>query len=829
MGRLYNRRATVLEPGTRLGPYEIQTPVGAGGMGEVYRARDTRLDRLVAIKILLPHLAESPEFRVRFDREARAISRLNHPHICTLYDIGEAPGGDGAPIAYLVMELLEGETLAARLASGPLPVDYALALAAQMTEALDRAHRAGIAHGDLKPGNVMVTKAGVKLLDFGLALPTAPPLGRGWSDADTGTAIGGVPGQVLGSLGYLAPEQLEGRPADARSDVFACGAVIFEMLTGRPAFAGETQAAVIAAVMRQQPPLPSQLRPDVPPGVDRLVAACLVKDPAERWQSASDLPARARVAGRIAAADAPLEPAPAESLAGGRSGGGVACRDYGRLGWFTAGGRSAGPVVRSSVLLPPGLRFPAARTIGGAGRVALSPDGRRVAFAAIDARGNQTLWVRALDTLTATPVGGTDGASSPFWSPDSDAIAFFAMGQLKTVSLAGGTPMTLASPAFDATGSWNRDDVILFTPAPNAAIHRVPATGGTPTAVTMLDESAGDLLHRNPFFLPDGRHFLFVAVAPRERGATGPRALLVGSLDAGAPRLLVDRGSLAMYTDGHLLFVRDNRLLAQPFDADAFTVSGEPRPVAEQVAFVGSGSAAFSVSSSGTLAYQPSDTGSQLVWFDRAGRQLGVLGDPAEYGDVELSPDGRRVVVSVLDPALNTRDLWVFDPRARRPEPSHPRPGRRCRTRLVARRRHGALRYEPRRALRSVSQDRGRRRRRDAGARRRVGEVPDQLDSGWPRCGLLVVRRRSRRALAPAAGRRAAAVLDPRRLRQRGARRAGWPVARLSLGSVRCARGLRRAVSVGVPPLAGVERWAAPCRGGAATPRRSSTPRATTA
>ena len=630
-------------------------------MGEVYRARDTRLDRPVAIKILLPHLAESPEFRARFDREARAISRLNHPHICTLHDIGETPGENGTPVGYLVMELVEGETLAARLVNGPLPLDQALALAAQMAAALDRAHRAGIAHGDLKPGNVMVTKAGIKLLDFGLALPSAAPLARGWSDADTGTAVAGTSGQVFGSLGYLAPEQLEGAPADAGSDVFACGAVIFEMVTGRPAFAGDTQAAVIAAVMRQTPPAPSQLRPSVPPGLDRLVAACLAKDPAERWQSAGDLARelvwlsdpvrqvrgsnRHRLGPWLAAAAAVVLAAIA-----------------GAAGWFAGTRESPGPVVRSSVLLPAGLRFPVARTIGGGGRMALSPDGRRMAFIAIDAHGNQTLWVRALDSLMATSVAGTDGASSPFWSPGSDAIAFFAMGQLKIVGLAGGMPTPLASPALDATGSWSREGVILFTPAANAAIHRVPATGGTPIAVTVLDTSAGDLLHRSPFFLPDGRHFLYVAVAPREQGATGPRALYVGSLDrAEAPRLLVDRGSMAMYAGGHLLFVRDNRLLAQPFDVDGLSLSGEARPVAEQVAFVGSGSAAFSVSSTGTLAYQPSDTGSQLVWFDRAGRQLGVLGDPAEYGDVELSPDGRRVVVSVLDPAQNTRDLWVFD------------------------------------------------------------------------------------------------------------------------------------------------------------------------
>ena len=387
------------------------------------------------------------------------------------------------------------------------------------------------------------------------------------------------------------------------------------MVTGRPAFAGDTQAAVIAAVMRQTPPAPSRLRPSVPPGLDRLVAACLAKDPAERWQSAGDLARelvwlsdpvrqvrgsnRHRLGPWLAAAAAVVLAAIA-----------------GAAGWFAGARESPGPVVRSSVLLPAGLRFPVARTIGGGGRMALSPDGRRMAFIAIDAHGNQTLWVRALDSLMATSVAGTDGASSPFWSPGSDAIAFFAMGQLKIVGLAGGMPTPLASPALDATGSWSRDGVILFTPAANAAIHRVPATGGTPIAVTVLDTSAGDLLHRSPFFLPDGRHFLYVAVAPREQGATGPRALYVGSLDrAEAPRLLVDRGSMAMYAGGHLLFVRDNRLLAQPFDVDGLSLSGEARPVAEQVAFVGSGSAAFSVSSTGTLAYQPSDTGSQLVGY----------------------------------------------------------------------------------------------------------------------------------------------------------------------------------------------------------------------
>jgi eukaryotic-like serine/threonine-protein kinase len=628
-------------------------------MGEVYRARDTRLDRLVAVKVLRPQLAESPEFRTRLDREARAISRLNHPHICTLYDVGEASAENGT-VGYLVMELLEGQTLAAQLAGGPLPIEQALTLAIQMASALHRAHRAGIVHGDLKPGNVMVTKAGAKLLDFGLALQSAPPLTSGWSHAETGAAAAAMPEQVFGSLGYVAPEQLEGQPADARSDVFGFGAVVYEMVTGRPAFTGATQAAVIAAVMRHAPPPPSQIRPGVPVGLDRLLAACLAKDPAERWQSAGDL---AYEIGWLA------EPAPPARRSRRPVTLWLAAATVvlvaalgGAAGWLARGRPAAAAVVRSSVLLPPGLRFPPARTIGGAGRMALSPDGRRLAFAAIDAHGNQSLWVRTLDTMAATQVVGTDGASSPFWSPGSDGIAFFAMGQLKTVDLTGAMPNVVASPAFDATGSWNRDGVILFTPAPNAPIHRVPATGGTASAVTALDAGAGDVLHRNPFFLPDGRHFLYVAVAPRERGATGPRALYVGSLDTSeAPRLLVDRGSIAMYAAGHLLFVRDNRLLAQPFDTGALLLGGDARPVAEQVAFVGAGSAAFSVSAAGTLAFQPSDTGSQLVWFDRTGRQLGAVGDPGEYGDVELSPDGRRVAVSVLDPVPNTRDLWLFD------------------------------------------------------------------------------------------------------------------------------------------------------------------------
>ncbi len=633
-------------------------------MGEVYRARDTRLDRTVAIKVLLPHLAASPQFRARFEREARAISRLSHPHICTLYDIGEAPSPDapGADVSYLVMELVEGETLAQRLERGRIPFDQALAWGVQIASALDKAHAAGVAHGDLKPGNIMVTKGGIKLLDFGLAVPGPAPPAAGWSHAETGSVLLDAPGQILGSLSYLSPEQLEGAPADARTDLFACGAVLFEMVTGRKAFDAPTQAGVIAAVMRQAPP-PMGAAGSVPQSFEQLVSACLAKDPAERWQSAGDL---ARQLSWLAASSAGPSGAPvAWRLWGGIAAGTAAIVAALALGivWLAEERAAPVPVVRSSLLLPAGLRFPAARTIGGIGRIALSPDGRRIALVAIDAHGNQQLWVRPLDALTATPLAGTDGASSPFWSPDSTTIAFFATGQLKTVDVAGGVPMLLASPAFDATGTWNPDGDILFTPTPTSPIHRVSASGGAASPVTALDTSAGDVLHRNPFFLPDGRHFLYVAVAARDGGTTGPRALSVGSLEPGeAGRVLVERAGMAMYAQGHLLLVRENQLMAQPFDVERLALSGEARPVADQVALVGSsGSAAFTVSSAGVLAYQPSDSGSQLVWFDRDGRQLGVLGDPAEYGDVELSPDGRRVIVSVLDSAQNTRDLWIFD------------------------------------------------------------------------------------------------------------------------------------------------------------------------
>lgn len=630
-------------------------------MGEVYRARDTRLDRTVAIKILKPVLAADPEFRRRFETEARAISQLNHPHICALHDVGEA----GA-VSYLVMEYVEGETLAARLDRGELPFDQALGYGIQIADALDKAHRKGVVHGDLKPGNVMLTKTGAKLLDFGLASQTPP------SPAETSDSVTRVlpasSAPVLGTVPYLAPEQLEEKRADGRSDIFAFGALLYEMLTGRRAFPGDSYAAVVAAIMRSDPPPIAALRPSAPPALDRLVATCLVKDPDERWQSAGDLARELRwvASGQEAAVASRVDPA------------GSWWRPRGRV-WPAAVALLAlalaviagaalfrrtpsSPMLRTSIVLPEGLLFPGAGPLGGVGRFAVSPDGRRMAFVASDPEGNVLLWVRPLDALTATALPGTDGAGSPFWSPDSRRIAFVAQGQLKTIDPGDGMPTSLA-PAYNSPGSWNRDNTILYTPSATAPIHAIPARGGTPRPVTVLEAAHGDVLHRNAVFLPGGRTFLYVAVSARAGETTGARAVYAASIDGSvAPRLVMNGGSVAAYAQERLIYLRDSRLVAQPFDPERLELSGDALPLTEHVELTGPASTAFSVADSGLLAYQPaSGPGSQLVWFDRLGRRLGTLGEPSDYGDIDVSPDGRRVAVTVLDSAVNTRDIWIFD------------------------------------------------------------------------------------------------------------------------------------------------------------------------
>jgi Tol biopolymer transport system component len=630
-------------------------------MGTVYRALDHRLDRTVAIKLVPESGDGSPSILQRIEHEARALSRLKHPHICTLYDIGEADGPAGHKVSFLVLELIEGESLADRVARGPIPLPEALAFAVQIADALQAAHRAGIVHGDLKPGNVMISGAGVKLLDFGLAREAQPAV-TGSVDAVTAPASPGGNATVLGTLRYLAPEQLEGRNPDARSDVFSCGAVIYEMVTGRAAFSGETPAAVVAAIMHRTPPPVLTAAPG-PSALDHAISVCLAKNPDDRWQDAGDLMRElAWIAAGGSAAAVPMKPTPdrrglaaiAAALVAAAI---VAAALYARP--------EAPPALpyRTSILLPEGLQFPLPGALGGVGRFAISPDGRRLAFVATDPKGERRLWLRPLDSLTAQPLAGTERASSPFWSPDSLRIAFVADGQLKTIDPAGGAPMIVAMPAYNTTGAWSRDNTILYTPTAGSPLHRVPASGGPSLQVTTLNREDGEVLHRNPVLLADGRYVLFTSVGPREGGVTGARAIHAGRIDGSEPpRVVIASPTTARYAQGQIIFLRDNALVAQPLDLASLTLAGEPRVIADQVELIGPASAAFSVSDTGVLAYQPaSGRGSRLTWVDRDGREVDNVSDPAEYGDLELSPDGGRAAVSVLDPDRNTRDLWVVD------------------------------------------------------------------------------------------------------------------------------------------------------------------------
>ena len=491
-----------LSSGTRLGPYEILSPLGAGGMGEVYRARDTRLEREVAVKVLPPHLSSSEEMRQRFEREAKAISQLSHPHICALYDVGSHEGTE-----YLVMELLEGETLAARLVKGALPLEQTLRFGVEIADALDKAHRQGIVHRDLKPGNVMLTKSGVKLLDFGLA-KVLDPKGPVESLTSVPTAAKDVTeaGAILGTLSYMAPEQLEGKKADPRTDIFAFGAMLYEMATGRKAFSGSGRASLISSIMTTEPQPISTLQPMTPPALDRVVRKCLAKDPEERWQNAADLGSELRWVSEGGSQTGIAAPA----VSGRRrrswlpwaaalllSGLAVALSSFFRA-------PAPAPVLRAAINLPPKTVL---EPLGMA--LALSPDGLRLAFSATGSDGKLRLWLRSMDGLEVQPLTGTDGATCPFWSPDSRFIGFFADRKLKKIPASGGTVLTICDAPDGRGASWGRDDVVVFAPAPFGGLSRVSASGAAPT---MLTEVKGPgVTHRLPHFLPDGKHLLFLS------------------------------------------------------------------------------------------------------------------------------------------------------------------------------------------------------------------------------------------------------------------------------------------------------------------------------
>jgi eukaryotic-like serine/threonine-protein kinase len=640
--------------GSRLGPYEILAALGAGGMGEVYRARDTRLERTVAIKVLPQHLSSSPEVRQRFEREAKTISQLSHPHICALYDVGHQDGVD-----YLVMELLEGETLADRLAKGALPLDQTLRFGIEIADALDKAHRQGIVHRDLKPGNVMLTRSGVKLLDFGLAKVMAPESARGSLTAMPTRADLTQEGTIVGTIQYMAPEQLEGKDADAPSDIFALGTVLYEMATGKKAFTGSSQASLISAIMTADPPSISKIQPMAPPAFDRLVRTCLAKDPDNRWQTVHDVMLQLKWFAGGSETDAPQASAPRGRYRKLLSWGLTVAALLLAAGALLRGGREvpgrAGP-IRLSMVLPEKSALRAAT---------LSPDGSKAVVVARDASGRNLLWIRSLDSLSVEPLQGTENPSFPFWSPDGRFIAFFADGKLKKIEATGGPPQTLCDAPISRGGSWGTDGVILFSRVMDGPIYRVSSSGGTPTAATRFNPSRGETTHRWPYFLPDGRHFLYLVASFTSSGEQEKMGIYAGSLDPEEEKFLTRANSSVAYAPpGYILFYRERNLFAQPFDARELRVTGEPFPVAEGIQyFPQTFNALFSVSPSGTLLYQSRSTSSlgQLLWFDRAGRQIGSLGEPGDQGNPRISPDGRRVTLDITNPQTGNMDIWAYE------------------------------------------------------------------------------------------------------------------------------------------------------------------------
>ena len=652
-----------LSGGTRLGPFEIVAPLGAGGMGEVYRARDTRLDRQVAIKVLSRELASTSGVRERFEREARMVSQLSHPHICALYDVGAHDG-----VEYLVMEYLEGESLADRLKRGPLPLDDVFEYGTQIADALDKAHRQGIVHRDLKPGNIMLTRGGAKLLDFGLAklaLKQEQPLSGLTTEATAHRNLT-QEGTIVGTFQYMAPEQLEGLDADPRTDIFALGAVLYEMLTGRKAFEGKNKTSLIAAIVDRDPPAISTLQPLTPPALEYLIRKCLEKDPDRRWQSAADIATQLRWisdSGSQAGVPTPVKARRKHREWIARAVAALALISAAILGtmWRREATKPR-PRIELAFSAPPETQF----TFRGTGEgMALSPDGTKIVFLATGAGGRSALWVRPLRTNAAQALNGTEGGSMPFWSPDSRYVGFFANGKLKKIDVSGGPPQTLA----DANGaggyrgaSWNRDNVILFTTNARSPLYRISANGGgTAVAVTRFNTAAGEYSHRFPWFLPDGEHFLYLS-----RSGANTGAIMLGSLEGNKPaKRLVMAESPAFYSEpGYLLYVRDGMLLAQKFNARTHELGMDVVPVANDVQYFPSAALAnVTTSGGGIIAFQEGRgiIESQLSWVDRSGKLVSTIGRPQDYRTFAVSHDGRRLAVTVRDQQSGNDDIWLYD------------------------------------------------------------------------------------------------------------------------------------------------------------------------
>jgi Tol biopolymer transport system component len=638
-----------ITPGTRLGPYEIAARIGAGGMGTVYSARDTRLGRSVAIKVLSSTASADPRLRERLAREGRAVSALAHPNICQLYDVGSADGID-----YLVMELLDGQSLADRLSRGPLAVGEALRIAAEVAMALDAAHRAGIVHRDLKPGNIMLTRNGARLLDFGLAKAM-----RQDADSDAQTVEGLTKeGAVVGTLRYMAPEQLEGLAVDSRADVFAFGLVVYEMLTARPAFAGNSQAALMTQILTGEPPPIRTTNPEVPAQVERIVRRCLRKNPDERWQSMYSLAEALRWAGE-SSEETPIAPPAVRRrwLVPALAAVALAALAVAAIVLIRGRPIAAPPrTLRFSIAPPPGTTF-AQNPVHC--ELAVSPDGRTLALVGHEGR-KRRLFVRALDALSARPIDGTDGAAGPFWSPDSKWIAFFAGGQLKKVPVDGGPVQSIAQ-AQGGQGSWNRAGQIIFFEWGSTvrdSIKMVRDSGGT--IVDITDPKGPWSLW--PSFLSDGRHFLFwrlVTFQEPERNG-----LYVGSIDKpGEERLVVRTMSRGEVRGNEIFYVREAVLVRQRFDPARFAVEGDPAPIADPVSnMTTTGVANFSVSDDGrTVAWQRLALPTQLVWRDWSGRLLSRAVAPELLRHFDISPNGQRIAADLVDRRTQFADIWLFD------------------------------------------------------------------------------------------------------------------------------------------------------------------------
>ena len=642
-------------PGFSIAHYRITAKLGEGGMGEVYRATDTKLGREVAIKVIPDVFAQDEDRMARFTREAQMLAALNHPNIAAIYGVEDRA---------LVMELVEGSTLAARIAAGPMPLAEVLPVALQIVDALECAHEKGIVHRDLKPANIKITPEGrVKVLDFGLAKALANETAQGDpASSPTLTMRATMAGVILGTAGYMSPEQARGHEADKRADIWSFGVVLYEMLTGRQIFVGPTVSDTLAAVLMREPDW-SLLPPDTPPALHRLLRRCLER---ERRQRLPD----------IAVARMELD----DALRGGPAESPVAAASPKADGWLRWWSGAATVVALAALAVaamhfretpapPDPLRFqiPAPeKTQFGTTGLAVSPDGRRIAFIAAGAHGAAMIWVRSLDSLAAQALPGTEGVVYlPFWSPDGRSIGFMAQGKLRKVEASGGPPQIICDqPGISLAGSWSREGVIIFSTS-NGGLFRVPQAGGVPSRITTPNESQGEIGHLRPWFLPDGRHFLYVTRTRQPENA----AIYLASLDSKERKRLAATQQAGAYAPpaagsrtGHLLFLRQNTLMAQPLDGTRFEPVGEAFPVAEQVgSYLAMG--LFSVSTNGVLAYRSGDSagGSQLVWFDRTGKSLGTLGAHNIFnGGLSISPDGKRVAVDQMDQTGN-RDVWVLD------------------------------------------------------------------------------------------------------------------------------------------------------------------------